>query len=156
MSNENRDTVFIEFKVDREVARSDYNDWAIYGVTPTDPFADLEYNRYGNVTIKGMLGTLLPNNVYKGNFEWIVDEKYGGAYEVVGVAYIDTPQSEDEIKAFLYEALTPMQADEVWREYPDIIDIVLENRIDEVDITKLYNIGNARIRSVEKKIRKSF
>lgn len=148
--------VEIRFNISRELHQS--GNFGIYAINPIGNTDKYKYNSYGNVVIKGNLGKLFFDMEYKGLFQYKEDDnsQYDGAYELAGMVYLNGEISEDMIKSFLYSALTSMQADEVWREYPDIIDIVLEGREDEIDIDKLYNIGHVRIKSVIKKIKTNF
>jgi len=50
-------------------------------------------------------------------------------------------------------SLTNNQVNEIVREYPNIIEICKENRINEVDISKLHGIGPYILKVIERKIK---
>ena len=118
-------------------------------------FPDVKLNNYFNVTISGDCGDLSLGMLY----DIEADEKqskYGYDYRIKYIKQ-QKPMSDAGLKQFLYACdLSYAQTEEIIREYPNIIDIVMENRVDEIDTKKLYNIGAYRMNVIVNKIRSNF
>lgn len=57
---------------------------------------------------------------------------------------------------FLSEILTENQVNEIWREYPDIVQRVKENRLDDIDLNKLKGIKEYTFNIIVEKITENF
>ena len=57
---------------------------------------------------------------------------------------------------FLSEILTNRQAETLYNNYPDIVDRVKENRLDDIDLSKLKGIGEKTFKKIVNKIAKNF
>lgn len=118
-------------------------------------FDNVKLNKYYNVTISGDCGDLSLGMLY----DIEADEKQGKYGYEYKIKYIkqQKPMSTEGLKQFLCACdLTKQQADEIIREYPDIIDIVMGGRTNEIDTKKLYNIGEYRIKVIINKIQSNF
>lgn len=118
-------------------------------------FPEVKHNKYGNVTLTG-------NNLFQ--FEQhvtyhitAVEEsgKYGPSYKVSS-AFRDRPSGGDDVKNFLNSILTQKQAETLYKNYPNIIDIVAQGKKDEIDVNKLYGIGPKTIDKIIQKITENF
>ena len=117
-------------------------------------YTDIKHNKYKNVGICGELQDLIADVEYE--IEAIEqDTKYGISYKVIKIKR-DEPTTKEETYAFLREILTANQAETIINNYPDIITIVKENRIDEVDVSKLKGIGNKSLEKIKSKIIENF
>ena len=59
----------------------------------------------------------------------------------------------ESLRSFLSSiSLTNNQINEIVREYPNIIQILKENRVNEIDISKLHRIGPYILKVIERKI----
>lgn len=118
-------------------------------------FPDVKLNNYYNVTISGDCGDLSLGMLYDIEAEE-KQSKYGYDYRIKYIKQ-QKPMSDVGLKQFLYACdLSPQQAEEIIREYPNIIDIVMQDKVDEIDTKKLYNIGAYRINVIVNKIRSNF
>lgn len=118
-------------------------------------FPDVKLNNYYNVTISGDCGDLSLGMLYDIEAEE-KQSKYGYDYRIKYIKQ-QKPMSDAGLRQFLYACdLSPQQAEEIIREYPNIIDIVMQDRVDEIDTKKLYNIGKYRINVIVHKIRSNF
>ena len=112
-------------------------------------YPELELNQYGNIVICGDLFDLQ----YGINYEITVyREPYKYGYKVVNLTY-ERPHDEESVFAFLNEILTYRQAETLFNNYPDIIDRVKENRLDDVDLNKLKGIKEKTFEKIVKKIK---
>ncbi len=61
------------------------------------------------------------------------------------------------IRSFLSAiSLTESQINELTREYPNIIELCIEDRINEIELSKLYGIGSYIIKVIQRKIKNSY
>lgn len=131
-------------------------DFSIYAIEVTDGRDKVKLNQYGNVTILGNLPILDFNTEYiiKGTEDW--NAQYKNFQYKVKKIYPMIPKGVDETEYFLRKVLTPLQAQEVIKHYPNIIDLVMNGKEKEINTDKLYNIGKKRIKSVYKKIKEHY
>lgn len=116
------------------------------------PFVKL--NAYGNASIIGELSELAKGAEY----EITATEehnKYGYQYRVSNIRR-DIPMGKEATRAFLNEILTQNQADVLYEKYPDIIERVRENRLNDIDLSQLHGIGEYTFNKIVDKITKNF
>ena len=114
----------------------------------------MKFSKYGDATIIGDLSDLIVGVEYH-----VVareeQSKYGVSYRVVNIRR-DIPTDEENTKAFLSEVLTSKQAETLYSNYPDIIDIVKNGEDDKVDLSKLNGIGEYTFNVIKDKIIENF
>lgn len=143
---------YLKFKctVDRKVYEN--GDFKIYGMNAdTNEYQFLKLNQYGNISICGDIPNLIPETEY----EVTATEKqsqYGTSYHVVSIRR-SAPLSKDGVRNFLCGVLTDNQAYVLVENYPDIMERVKDNRLDDIDLSKLYGIGEITFEKVVKKIK---
>ena len=140
-------------KVVRAIYKSD--NFSVYAmdVSKTD-YPDIKQNKYNNVGICGELYDLIIDVEY--DIEAVEqDTKYGTSYKVVKIKR-DEPTTIEETYSFLREVLTEGQAKTLINQYPNIIQLVKENRINEVDVKKLKGIGEKSLEKIKNKIIENF
>ena len=128
------------------------DDFRIYATKSDDK--KLVSNKYGNVSIMGNMPELVLNVEYKVTAKK-EDGKYGVSYRVHNIRR-DKPMSPEGVKLFLEEILPMSQAQEIYRVYPNIIEMLMHDREDEVDVNLLYNIKHERIKVIKRKIIENF
>ncbi|NFF75932.1 exodeoxyribonuclease V subunit alpha [Clostridium sporogenes] len=140
----------IEFKAIIEKEIGNYENFRIYAVTPIDKNTNIKYNKYGNVSISGDIQELTLGVEYtiKGK-----ENKYG--YEVLHILR-EKPQTKTQIKRFLKEVLTEKQAKILLEVYPNIIDKVINNDLDDIDLNKTKGIKEKTFEVVKRKIIENF
>ena len=119
-----------------------------------DQFAypDIVVGKYGTTTI---LGNNLYELEYKQTYHVIAEPKetkYGISYEVVSITF-DQPQTEEDVRNYLMTVLTKNQAEQIMKYYPNIMDLVAQDRVDEIDVTKLKYITRRNLDIIISKIR---
>lgn len=121
----------------------------------TNKYPDIKRNNYYNVTISGDCGELNLGMAY----DIEADEKagkYGYEYRIKSLKQ-QRPMTADGLRQFLLACdLSYQQTDEIIREYPNIIDLVMNDKVSEIDVKKLYNIGEYRLNVIVEKIQKNF
>ena len=132
------------------------DNYKIYGCdVDTKKYPNIKLNKYFNVTIAGDCGDLILDMPYDIEAEEKQD-KYGYQYKIKYIKQ-QKPMSTDGLREFLLGCgLSYSQSDEIIREYPNIIELVVNNQTDQIDISKLYNIGNYRIKVIIERIQNNF
>jgi len=151
-----KNKIIYEFK--GIVVANPYNtdDYKIYALEVDDiKYPHIAKNSYNNVSILGNLPDLETGIEYAIKAEE-KEGKNGISYKVINIGR-DIPKTETATRLFLQSILdSNSQVDEVVREYPDIIDRVINNRLDDIDLKKLYNIGEVRFEVIKRKIIENF
>jgi exodeoxyribonuclease V alpha subunit len=148
--------VLVEFQ--GIVVANPYNteDYKIYGLSVDyNKFPNIKMNKYSNVSLVGNLPDLEDGVEYDIKAEE-QNGKSGIQYKFINIKR-DRPKTESATRLFLQSILDSYShVEEVMREYPDIIDRVLNNRLDDIDLKKLYNIGQFRFDVIKRKIIENF
>lgn len=146
-----------EYKFKGRVVRNIYDspDFKIYALdVDKEDYPNIRHNKYGNVSIQGGLQTLDSGIEY----EILATEqtsKYGISYSVLNIKR-DKPTTAEDMYLFLSEILTPNQAKVLYENYPDIVQRVKENRLDDIDLQKLKGIKEYTFGVIVGKITENF
>lgn len=144
----------IEFK--GTIIKCVYNseDYKVYAleINKTE-YPNIELNQYGNVVITGQIHQLGVGIEYI--IKAIKDSKRQGSYEVVNISR-KKPQNEYDMQVFLSEILTPNQASSLYEAYPDIVDRVINNQLDDIDLNKTKGIKEYTFNVIKRKIVENF
>lgn len=120
----------------------------------TKKYPDIQLNRYKNCTIIGDLPDLAEDIEYE--ITAIEKEgKYGLSYSVLNIRR-DIPTTSEEVYSFLSSILTANQAKTICENYPNILDIIKENRLDEIDLNRLKGIKEYTFGVIKEKIVDNF
>ena len=152
-TNTDKDILRFKGKMTRPVYQSD--NFKVYGVyVDVRKYPFVKLNQYGNVSIAGDMPILISDVEYE--FEVTEDTKRGdGSYKMVSVKR-DEPMTKDGVRAFLEEVVTTNQADVLMDNYPDIIERVKKNRLDDIDLSKMHGIGPITFERIVNNIRDNF
>lgn len=146
-----------EVKFKCSVVRKTYDggDYKIYAVDiDKNKYPDIKFTKYGNVTLTGEMHELGVGS----NYEVAAVEqlsKYGYGYKVTNIKR-DRPTNAEETYVFLREILTENQADVLCKVYPDIVDRVINNRLDDIDLNKTPGIKEYTFDVIKNKIVENF
>jgi exodeoxyribonuclease V alpha subunit len=150
------DKIIVEFQ--GIVISNPYNteDYKIYGLkVDYDKFPNIKPNKYQNVSLVGNLPDLEDGVEFTIKAEE-QNGKSGIQYKFINIKR-DRPKTESATRLFLQSILDSYShVDEIMREYPDIIDRVINNRLEDIDLKKLYNIGQYRFDIIKRKIIENF
>lgn len=146
-----------EYKFSGKVVRCTYDtpDFRIFALdVDSKKYPDIKKNKYNNVTILGELHELTVGVTYEIS---AVEQlgKYGMSYKVLNIKR-DVPTTEEDMYLFLSEILTPNQAKVLYENYPDIVQRVKENHLDDIDFNKLKGIKEYTFRVIKRKIIENF
>ena len=145
----------VKFKC--SVVRKTYDggDFKIYAVdVDQNKYPDIKFTKYGNVTLTGELHELgVGSNYEVSAIEQL--SKYGYGYKVTNIKR-DRPTSVEETYVFLREILTENQANVLCNAYPDIVDRVINNRLNDIDLSKTPGIKEYTFEVIKNKIVENF
>lgn len=145
----------VEFvgRVVREVWSSD--SFKVYALdVDNNTYPDLKKSKWDNVVINGDIPCLEQGIEY--SIIGIEQEtKNGYGYKVVNIKR-NEPVSANDMFVFLSEILTISQAETLWNVYPDIVQRVKENRLDDIDFDKLKGIKEKTFEKIKQKIIDNF
>ena len=130
-------------------------DFKIYAFdVDEEKFPEIKQNSYRNTSVLGQLPNLTIGNEY----EIIATEyesKYGIGYKVINIKRSNVNNYYD-MRIFLSEILTDNQVKVLWEHYPDIVQRVRENRVDDIDLSKLKGIKEYTFNLIKQKIIDNF
>lgn len=120
----------------------------------TKAYPEVQLNRYKNATIVGDLPDLAEDIEYE--ITAIEKEgKYGLSYSVLNIRR-DIPTTSEEVYSFLSSILTVNQAKTICEAYPNILEIIKENRLEEIDLSRLKGIKEYTFERIREKIIDNF
>lgn len=151
--NVNAKEVTFEGKVVNCIYNSE--SFKVYAVdVDKEKYPTIKLTKYGNATVSGNLHELGVGVKY--NITAIEEKgKYGYGYKVVNIKR-DKPSTTLDIKIFLSEILTHKQADILYDAYPDIVDKVINNDIDDIDLNRTKGIKEYTFSIIKEKIIENF
>ena len=134
----------------------DSDSFAVYALNvPEDVvvWKGLKRSKFGNVTVCGNISGLQEGVMY--DFSAVEKQtKHGYSYEVQKCTG-STDDSGENMLLFLRSILTDNQAFELLKSYPNIVELVIQGRTDEVDLNKLHGIKEYTFDLVKNKIIKN-
>lgn len=127
----------------------------IYGCTVDSfKYPNVKINSFNNATIKGDIQELNLDCEY-----WVkaeeTQDKYGISYKIINIKS-ENPASIESSRAFLNEILTYQQATTLLSVYPDIIDRIINNRLQDVDLNKTKGIKETTFAKIKIKVIENF
>ena len=133
----------------------DSPDFKIYAVAvDKKQYPDLKQNKYNNISITGEIASLTLGVEYEITAEEQTN-KYGTSYKIVNIRR-DMPTTTEGTYLFLSEILTDNQAKVLVENYPNIIQKVKDNDLDDIDLSKLKGIGAKTFEKIKDKIITNF
>lgn len=117
-------------------------------------YPNVKHTRYNNVSVMGELPVLSLNTEYTITAT-PKESQYGTSYKVINIKR-EKPTTVNEVYVFLSEFLTENQTTVLMQHYPDIIDRVRENRLDDIDLNKLKGIKEYTFNAIKNKIIENF
>lgn len=144
-----------EFKGIVKKCICDYSNFKAYAVeVDKTKYPDIKLNKYQNVSVIGDFQSLIIDVTYK--FKAIEEEtKYGISYKAF-IAEREVPTTIQEKEKFLKEIISKKQADTLLAIYPNIVDKVMNNDLDDIDLDRLSGIGEKTFNKIKEKIIENF
>lgn len=136
-------------KIIRKVFSSD--NYKMYAVeVDKKKYPDVKFTVYGDALICGNTHELSLDSDYIIDAVEKVDSK-GYKYLVKNIKKTEL-ESELDVYNFLQEILTFNQASELYKHYPNIVNLVVNGKSDEVDLNKLHGIKEYTFNIIKEKI----
>lgn len=127
------------------------NNFKIYGCMPTDNQGnDITYNKYGNVSISGEMHDLALNVEHT---VIAFPSKYGYTIKKI---YRDKPNTKTEKSKFLGEVVTQKQAKSLLDVYPNIVDMIIDNDLEDVDLQLVKGIKEVTFDKIKERVIENF
>ena len=131
------------------------DEFKIYGCSVNSfDYPDIHIGKYGTCSIKGNFQELNLGVEYMVKAKEVSD-KYGIGYNVININR-DKPRTLAETRTFLYEILTENQADTLLSVYPDIVDRIMNNRLEDIDLNKTKGIKEYTFNVIKRKVIENF
>ena len=144
-----------EFKATPIKCLYNSEDYKIYACTINGfTYPQIKVSKYGTVTIKGDIQELNLDCEYIIKASEMKD-KYGVSYQVVNIRS-EKPVTLSNSRTFLQEILTYQQAETLLSVYPDIIDRIINNRLDDIDLNKTKGIKETTFEKIKHKVIENF
>jgi exodeoxyribonuclease V alpha subunit len=117
-------------------------------------YPSIKHTKYGNATITGEIHDLGVGQEYEIK---AVEQhtKYGYSYKVLNITR-EKPKSLSDMYLFLQEILTLQQAETLYTVYPDIVERVISNNLEDIDLNKLKGIKEYTFNVIKNKIVENF
>lgn len=132
------------------------DDFKMYGMTvDTNIFQNIKKRKFGDVCVIGKIPSLSIGTVYEIRAKEKFNSKYGYSYEVLSLKGT-TPKTKDQMKTFLENILTPNQVDSIWNAYPDFVERVLSEKLDDIDLSKMPGIGEVIFKKIVDRINETY
>jgi len=119
-----------------------------------EKYPNIKFGKFGNAVIAGNLHSLTPGVEYQIK----AIEKNGSKgylYNVINIRKTDL-KTEGDVYEFLQEILTFRQASELYKVYPNIVDMIMNGESDKVDLSKLNGIKEYTFERIKEKIIENF
>lgn len=142
------------FKVKIIKERFAKEDFKIYVVDIIEG-ESIKTNKNNEYVINGNVHTLYPNVEYEVKGEEEIHKTFGYQYKIVNIRR-DKPIDADSSRAFLKEIITDKQTDVLLSVYPDIIDRVIKNNIEDIDLNKTKGIKEKTFNIIKNRILENF
>ena len=145
----------VDFKCTPERLVFNSDEYKIYGCSVNSfEYPQIQIGKYGTCTIKGNVQELNLGVEYTVKAKEISD-KYGVGYEVINIKR-EKPTTLAATRNFLYEILTPNQTDTLLEAYPDIVDRIMNNRLNDIDLNKTKGIKDYTFNVIKQKVIENF
>ena len=148
-SNKNEKEVLFKGRVVKQTYNSE--EYKIYALDVDRVlYPDIKFSKYGNAVICGEIHELGIGIEYEVRAVG-QSTKYGYSYKVLNIRR-DKPRSATDMYVFLQEILSLNQAETLYNTYPDIVDRVMQNRLEDIDFSKLKGIKEYTFNIIKSKI----
>lgn len=150
-----KNSIVYEFKCRVISPKFISEDFKIYKIEiDKNIYPNLKQNNKKEYIIVGNIHNLVPDIEYtiRATEE---NKKYGYQYKVLNVKR-EKPTNKTTAKKFLTEVLTHKEADVLLKVYPDIIDKVIKNDLDDIDLSLTKGIKEKKFEKIKNNIIENF
>ena len=135
----------VKAKIIREIFSGD-NGYKILGCKPLESVNGLVVHPvYRNFTLVGECPFLNEGDIETLDIEEMGKDKYGIKYNLINVPSMKIDElTDDNEYSYLCKITTPSQARYIHNAYPNYIRLILNDKIEEIDVSKIYNVKEVR------------
>ena len=132
-------------------------DYKIYSMNVnTSIYKNIIVNKqYGTISLVGNIPDLIPEREYEITATVTNSKKYGINYKMKTICR-PKPTDIDSSYEFLKEILSEKQAKVLLDVYPDIVDKIINNDLDDIDLNKTKGIKQATFDKIKEKVTENF
>ena len=132
-------------------------DYKIYSMNVnTSIYKNIIVNKqYGTISLVGNIPDLIPEREYEITATVTNSKKYGINYKMKTICR-PKPTDIDSSYEFLKEILSEKQAKVLLDVYPDIVDKIINNDLDDIDLNKTKGIKQATFDKIKEKVVENF
>lgn len=127
------DIIEIEIRIEREVTYKEQSSWGMYGCVPTklEDYSKVKLNKYGNMSVKGIVHRLDIGSVYKLTARIEEDKQWGTQYKILKMKQ-DLPVTPEQVKEYVRNFVTPLQLEAIYNVYEgqDVIELMKTGMFD--------------------------
>lgn len=129
------------------------NPFRIFSCELVEPNSDIKLNKFGNFSLKGNLAYLVPGQTYDLELEEKETNDYGTTYITNTIPVFDevilTPESQREL---LLTITSKNIANNISNAYPNFVQLILDGKDAEIDLTKIKDVKKGRFETIKEKI----
>jgi exodeoxyribonuclease V alpha subunit len=138
-----------------KIWKDDNNEFKIYAIDVKESNVELEFNKYGNITVSGVCSDFDIGEEYTLTITKSESGKYKGSYELRSIKRLLPTNREDKF-TFLSFIISDKQSNELLDTYPDIIQMIIDDNTETIDVNKLYGIGDVTLEKIVDKVNDNF
>ena len=146
----------VEFRAVVNTSRFISEEFKIYTVSINKKiYPDIKSNKNNEYIIVGNMTSLMAGVEYQIKATIEINKTFGIQYKVRSIRQ-DKPTNINSTRKFLIEVITENQTDVLLEVYPNIIDKVIKNDLDDIDLDKLKGIKDFTFNKIKTKIVENF
>lgn len=148
----------MDLKFKAKIINNRYNseDYKIYVVDVDDNiYKNIKANKNGEYILVGNIPDLVPDIEYDVVACADINKKFGVQYKVRNIKR-DKPTNKETAFRFLKEILTLSQAESLLSKYPNIIDKIIKNDLDDIDLSDVKGIKEKTFLKIKEKVVSNF
>ena len=146
----------VKFRAKALRNRFSSDDFKIYVVdVDTNIYANIKGNKNKEFILVGNIPNLIPDVEYDVLANVEINKNFGIQYKVKTIRR-DKPIDYNSSKKFLEEILTTAKADTLLEIYPDIINRIIKNDLEDIDLSKTKGIKDKSFAIIKNKVVENF
>lgn len=146
--------MLIKGYIDKKIFDSG-NGFKIYSFCPNDKYiSQVQLTKYGNISIKGDLPTLVNGKEYELDVEY---EKKGQYESYVVKQMLSNPMDMNDLESynFLSELVGEKTTKSILDVYPNFIKLIISGKESQIDLSKIKGVGDFRFNQIRNKIKEN-
>ncbi|WP_297419200.1 AAA family ATPase [Clostridium sp.] len=146
----------VEFRAIVESSRFVSEEFKIYVVSVNkEIYPHIKPNKNNEYIIVGNIPSLMVGTEYQIKASIEINKNFGLQYKISSIKQ-DKPTNIASARKFLIEIITENQTDVLLSVYPNIIDKIIKNDLDDIDLNKTKGIKEATFKNIKSKIIENF